>query len=69
MPPLRLPITLFFRRRNKKVYLSRDETHYQNHARLLSIALMSLRFLRSAREFCNDTTAHTAAGIQPINVI
>jgi hypothetical protein len=35
----------------------------------LSIALTNLLFRLSAREFCNDNTAHNAAGSQPIKVI
>jgi len=32
------------------------------------MALINFSFRRSAREFCSDTTAQTAAGIQPIKV-
>lgn len=33
------------------------------------IALISLALRLSALEFCSDTTAHIAAGIQPIRMI
>ncbi|MDR6561017.1 hypothetical protein J2Y60_001086 [Arcicella sp. BE140] len=35
---------------------------------LCLIALINLSLRRSALAFCNDITAHIAAGIQPINV-
>lgn len=39
------------------------------HLSLLRIAFISSLFLRSARLLLSDTTAHMAAGSQPISVI